>query len=241
MTFLVEYSKLIFSAISAVEVPLVAYYITSLNNRKPYKVKKMICSTLFVLAAVVAALSIDIFLVYGLCVIIGLVLSWLGDLFLAFSLKGMPFVLGLGSFLLGHVAYVVAFSFGVSAITGSIAPAWYEFLIVAAVIGTCFIVKKKCNIILKEMAMPVLFYAVTISVMLARAFHLGISYCGLDAPNGVMFCLMMIFGATMFVVSDSVLVFIIFKNMSNNKTETANLVTYYLAQMIFATSLFFIG
>lgn len=236
-----NYLKIIFAAICAAEVPLVALYISYLNNRKPYKVKKMICSTLFVLAGVIAALTLDKPQTYSVFLIVGLVLSWLGDLFLAFSLRGTPFVLGLGSFLLGHVAYVFAFSAGISQLTGTIAPAWYEFVVVAAVIAASLIVKKKCNIVLKEMALPVLFYALTISVMLARACHLGFAYSAVGVTASDMFCLMMIFGAAMFVTSDSVLVFIIFKNKGNNKTETANLVTYYLAQVIFATSIFFIG
>ncbi|MGN0467367.1 MAG: lysoplasmalogenase family protein [Acutalibacteraceae bacterium] len=51
----------------------------------------------------------------------------------------------------------------------------------------------------------------------------------------------MILAAVLFVASDSVLVFIIFKDMHGKKVEGANLYTYYLAQVLLASSLFFLG
>ena len=239
MLFLTEHCKLIFLIILLIDIPLVAWYIRSLNKRKPYKVKKMVCSTLFVLAGALASLygyfNSDFF-IYPPGILIALVLSWLGDLFLAFSLKGKWFIFGLGSFLLAHVAYVVAFSLGVL----KFMPSWYEYIIVAVMLIACFIIKNKCDIKLGEMKIPVLFYAITISVMLARAINIGITALLYASEYGLTTCILMIFGALMFVASDSVLVFIIFKNKSNSKTETANLVTYYLAQFAFAASIFFI-
>ena len=46
---------------------------------------------------------------YGTCVFVGLVLSALGDVLLIPQGRGPAFLGGIGSFLLGHVAYVVAF------------------------------------------------------------------------------------------------------------------------------------
>ncbi len=56
------------------------------------------------LAVSAGALDTD----YGRAVLAALALSWLGDVFLL-SQKPRPFLLGLGAFLLAHVAYAVAF------------------------------------------------------------------------------------------------------------------------------------
>ena len=68
---------------------------------------KMVASTGFVAVAIaVGALDTT----FGTIVVVALALSWFGDLFLALDGRG-PFVAGLVAFLLGHVAYVVAFSY----------------------------------------------------------------------------------------------------------------------------------
>lgn len=46
---------------------------------------------------------------YGRWILLGLALSWVGDACLLSSARG-PFLAGLGSFLLGHLAYVGAFA-----------------------------------------------------------------------------------------------------------------------------------
>ena len=69
---------------------------------------KVAASTAFVLLALslhAAATS------YGQLVLLALVLSWIGDVFLL-SRRSVPFLAGLGSFLLAHVAYSVAFATG---------------------------------------------------------------------------------------------------------------------------------
>lgn len=47
---------------------------------------------------------------FGITVIVGLCLSALGDILLIPRSTGLPFLAGLGAFLLGHVAYSVAFA-----------------------------------------------------------------------------------------------------------------------------------
>ena len=67
---------------------------------------KLIASTAFVVVAVTAgALESR----YGRILLLGLVLSWFGDAFLLSETKRW-LLSGLVSFLLAHVAYVVAFA-----------------------------------------------------------------------------------------------------------------------------------
>jgi uncharacterized membrane protein YhhN len=66
---------------------------------------KPVASTIFVITALLAgALSSP----YGQLILLGLVLSWLGDSFLI-PKRPIFFVLGLGSFLLAHLAFSFAF------------------------------------------------------------------------------------------------------------------------------------
>ena len=98
---------------------------------------------------------------YGYLVLAGLVLSWFGDVFLIPRGK-LSFRLGLVSFLLGHVAYVVAF--------GSLGPnpLWTALaaipLTLAAVVVFLWLRPH-----LGKMKIPVLAYVVVISAMVTVA------------------------------------------------------------------------
>lgn len=75
------------------------------QSRDRSRIAKMVASTGFIVVAVVAG-AFDT--TFGALVVAGLILSWLGDLLLTYR-GDRAFLLGLVSFLLGHVAYVVAF------------------------------------------------------------------------------------------------------------------------------------
>lgn len=67
---------------------------------------KMLAASAFVATALSAGALES---VYGQIVLIGLGLCWLGDLLLIPQRSEAAFLAGIGSFLLGHVAYTVAF------------------------------------------------------------------------------------------------------------------------------------
>jgi uncharacterized membrane protein YhhN len=86
------------------------------DNRPGIWIAKPIASTGF-LAVAVAAGALDGSAAggasggrYGLLVLLGLALSWWGDIFLIPNNRPRIFQAGIASFLLGHVAYVLAFS-----------------------------------------------------------------------------------------------------------------------------------
>jgi len=66
---------------------------------------KPVASTLFVITALLAG-ALDSF--YGRLILLGLLLSWLGDVLLI-PKRQLFFIAGLGSFLLAHVAFSGAF------------------------------------------------------------------------------------------------------------------------------------
>ena len=69
------------------------------------RLSKMVASTGFIAVAILVG-AFDT--AFGTLVVVGLALSWAGDLLLTYR-GDRTFLLGLVSFLLGHVAYVAAF------------------------------------------------------------------------------------------------------------------------------------
>lgn len=155
--------------------------------------------------------------------VIGLVLSLAGDVFLMLredsDLPIPPFLLGLGAFLLGHVAFVIGMSIDrdswafvvigvlvVAAAGGIVAPR-----IVAGVRTTS-----------PELVAPVLAYMTVISLMVVAAFGRGVA-------AGIV-------GALLFYASDAILAWNRFVRPSR-VLQVAVMVTYHLAQLGLVLSL----
>ena len=176
---------------------------------------KMLASTGFIATALsVGALSNS----YGKIVVVALVLSWIGDLLLTFASR-QAFLGGLVAFLLGHVAYSVAFgTLGASAVVGAIAAV---VVTVIAVFVWRWLVPH-----VGEMAVPVVAYVVVISVMVVLAF--GAFGDGATRLIPV--------GATLFFVSD----LFVARNQfvaPGTVNRIWGLPLYYLAQLLLALSI----
>jgi uncharacterized membrane protein YhhN len=175
---------------------------------------KALASTGFIAVAMsVGALSSS----YGKIVLAALVLSWIGDLLLTFSSR-QAFLGGLVAFLLGHVAYSVAFgTLGVHPIVGSIA------VVVVALIA--LFVWRWLAPHVGDMAAPVIAYIVVISVMLVLAFG--------SFGDGATWLIPV--GATLFFVSD----LFVARNQfveSSIVNRVWGLPLYYAAQVLLALS-----
>lgn len=122
-----------------------------------------------------------------------LVLSWLGDVLLLFEGQSSQFfMLGLSSFLLAHVAYSFFFNRLRKEGALSIKPLFLAFVgaYYAALVVSLYPY-------LDGMRLPVLVYGLVISTMLVVALSLG--------PLKERIGLFIVFGALLFVLSDSVL------------------------------------
>ncbi|QIG89761.1 lysoplasmalogenase [Chryseobacterium sp. POL2] len=135
----------------------------------------------------------------------GLVFSFFGDLFLLFK---WGFLLGLGSFLLAHVFYVICF------IKLKIKNAWgFLPFIIAYLLGLfCYLFPH-----LDEMKIPVILYGIVISAMLFTSLRTGKS--------------LLIVSALLFVISDSILSISLFVN-SNVVLQLLVMLTYVAAQFL---------
>jgi uncharacterized membrane protein YhhN len=119
---------------------------------------KMVASSAFV----AVALSLGAWDTgFGRWMLVGLALSWLGDLLLTY--RGRPaFLGGLVAFLLAHVAYIVAF-----VVRAVAAPPWVAAIVVLVISG--FILRGMWPHVDRELRPPVLAYIVTITLMVLSA------------------------------------------------------------------------
>jgi uncharacterized membrane protein YhhN len=133
-----------------------------------------------------------------------LVFSTFGDIFLLFK-QEMFFILGLGSFLTAHVLYILIFS----RLITKFPPLAFHLmaLVVFGVYLGFFLSYLWPN--LKEMKIPVVVYALTISTMMWMA--VGNWYVTRQKSN-----LIIVLGAFLFVISDSILAIDLFHHSVEN-------------------------
>jgi uncharacterized membrane protein YhhN len=150
--------------------------------------------------------------------IVALVLSLAGDVFLMLPNEDL-FVAGLGSFLLGHIAYVVGLSTGGVSTGGLVVGGVLTFTGLAAIGPTLVAGARDTD---RRLAVPVLAYMTVISVMVTFAMGSGVAVA--------------IVGALLFYLSD------FFIGWSRFVSEfrfhrLAIITTYHLAQIALVASL----
>lgn len=121
---------------------------------------KLLASTAFVAVAITAgALNSR----YGQVLLVGLVLSWFGDAFLISETRQW-FLFGLVSFLLAHLAYVVAFS------VAGIERRWAIGALVPVALIAILVSMWLTPHLPADMVWPVRAYTIVISLMVVTAF-----------------------------------------------------------------------
>jgi len=157
---------------------------------------------------------------YTVGILTGLLLSLGGDLALMFQENRKAFTLGLGLFLLAHVAYIITFILLSRFSVRDILPA---IILLAAGIGFCLLLKPN----LGKMKVPVIVYILVISLMVSRAFGT------LDNPVfSTMQAPMIITGAILFYISDVILAACRF--WKPWKYHRISLAFYYSSQILLA-------
>ncbi len=156
------------------------------DNQKSAMLTKTILSSLFVITVLIQPHLISGYYNFLLA---GLVFCLLGDIFLALPQKGMFFA-GLAVFLTGHVLYV----FGFLRVTEIGQWVGIGSLVIIAVGGLVYF---RLRTYLRHMKIPVIFYMIVISVMLAGAWAV-FGDCGLAGSGRIM----VFAGAFLFYLSD---------------------------------------
>jgi len=175
---------------------------------------KPLASTLFVMTAILAgALAAP----FGRIMLLGLVLSWLGDVLLI-PRRQRFFVAGLASFLLAHVAYSAAFCLQPLAVPP------LSLAAIAMAVFAVLIVRWLWPHLPHRLRAPVVAYVAAISLMVVLAG-------GTTAAIGFE----LFIGAAMFAVSD---VFVARERFVSASVinRLLGLPLYYSAQLVFALS-----
>jgi uncharacterized membrane protein YhhN len=129
-------------------------------------------------------------------ILAGLFFSWLGDVLLLFENRhALFFILGLASFLITHICYIVYF-LKVKSIRPSLIrqQPWIAALVAGYGVNLVMFLMPK----LGDLKIPVVIYAIVICTMLLFSMHV---YSRLNKPANLLF----IAGALLFTASDSML------------------------------------
>lgn len=131
--------------------------------------------------------------------LLALTFSWIGDVVLLFADKGkLYFIIGLASFLISHIAYIILFSKQLRInSTRNKAIFWVGITVIIVYLMVMLSVLLPS---LGDLKIPVFVYAIVLSTMLLFAFK---GYLKWSKPAGMYILL----GAVVFVGSDSILAF----------------------------------
>ncbi len=162
--------------------------------------------------------------VYSLGVLIALLLSLGGDVALMFPENRKAFTVGLGLFLLAHMAYTVIFLI-MGRFSGR--DAWSALLLL--VLGSGFYTLIKAN--LGSMRIPVIVYIFVISLMVNRAVAVLAGAAFSEAQG-----MMIVIGAVLFYVSDIILAASRF--WKPWRYHRISLAFYYSGQLLLALAAF---
>jgi uncharacterized membrane protein YhhN len=211
---------------------------------------KLIAATAFVLIGVLGILITDNKSEYANTMLIGLILGWIGDLFMHIPHPpGNPRMsvvyIGAASFLIGHIFYVKAFVKSTMALTVD-----YKFFTTPEVIAF-FVIFITFALMLKPvfkfeyknrfMQIALYLYSVFLIVMLVKSCLFGITYFRSGAENGLIGMLILLVGGVLFFISDLTLgLRLLGSAKGNKKVKTLSLYAYFFAQLLLATSILFI-
>ncbi len=205
-------------------------------------IMKMVCATLFVAVGILSVEITGNTSIYALTMIIGLVLGWIGDLFLHFDKQSL-FAVGFVSFMLGHIAYIKAYvdalhsyegytQFNAIEVIGGI------LLITLAIIGFKYF---KIELSIKILKVGIVFYTGVLIGMFLKATALGVNFMLSGGENGILALMVLMFGSMFFVMSDATLGVLLFGGQKKNRPlKIFNIATYFAGQMLLASSILFI-
>lgn len=206
---------------------------------------KMIGATGYIAVGALCVVITGEFSEFDKAMILALVFSWLGDLFLHMWFHKIWTALGFICFLTSHICFIRAYIIGTNSLTVAIPerPFFSIGEIIAVVVFVALfifcMIKSKMN--LKGiMKLPIIVYGIVIMTMLCKASILGIEAVKAGITPLVIVCA--ITGAVFFVMSDFSISFLMFdkRHKKNFKLKLFNMYTYFAAEILLASLIYFI-
>ena len=206
---------------------------------------KMIGATGYMAVGGLCILITGEFSEFDRAMLLALLLSWLGDLFLHMWFHVIWTALGFVCFLSSHILFIRAYLTGIASLTVSTpeAPFYSTAEIVALVIllGLFLLCIIKSGMNLHGfMKVPILIYGLVILTMLFKATILGIEAVQYGITPLAAVCAVV--GAVNFVASDFSISFLMFdrRQKKNFKLKLFNMYTYFIAEILLASLIYFI-
>jgi len=234
----------VFAAAAALEFVFVPWFLKAMwpQKTKQSLLLKMVCATLFLCMGVFAVLIAENTTLFAKLMLAGLAFGWLGDFFLHVSSKLKFFVFGLLSFLFGHVSYICAYLWATKRLfpdKSVISP--YAATALALLFGTGVLFARKRKMHFGKRLVPVIIYALTLMSMFVTAAALGLRIASSSTAYAVLGGAVLAGGAFSFFVSDSLWATVNFTRLKKNRAlKNANIITYFAAQMLLASSILLI-
>ncbi len=238
----------IFTAIIAIGVIGITYfYVDAQKDGACPKswLLKMIGATGYIAVGALCVAITGEYSAFDSALMLALIFSWLGDLFLHMWFHKIWTALGFVCFLTSHICFIRAYIMGISSMTVYFpeAPFYSVPEIIAVVLFVALfifcMIKSKMN--LKGlMKLPIIIYGIVIMTMLCKASVLGIEAYKSGTSPLVLVCA--ILGAVCFVLSDFSISFLMFdkKHKKNFKLKLFNMYTYFAAEILLASLIYFI-
>ena len=206
---------------------------------------KMIGATGYVAVGVLCIFITGDFSEFDKAMLLALVFSWLGDLFLHMWFHFIWTALGFVCFLSSHIFFIRAYIVGISSMTVYFPekPLYSvpEIIIILALVGLfLFLIIKSDMNLHGIMRLPIMIYGVVILTMLCKASILSIEAVKYGITPLVAVCA--IAGALNFVASDFTISILMFdrRQKKNFKLKLFNMYTYFIAEILLASLIYFI-
>lgn len=177
---------------------------------------------------------------YAWLIVIGLVLSFLGDWLLKYTLFGMPGLPGIVSFAAAHILYISAYIVRQPLDRNAL----WLLIPWAVIILTALLVQKKIKIDFSGSGPAVFGYIIIIAAMVCLGCRAGILYMDFTDIVSIGKGLILVVGVILFMISDCGVALHMFGKKEriplgkkSFSLDTFNLITYYSGQFLIASSI----
>ncbi|MBQ3519472.1 MAG: hypothetical protein IKJ63_12075 [Clostridia bacterium] len=231
--------KILFGICIVASVILTPFYLEAQKNKGLKSLTlKMLDSTCFLGAGVLAMFIADNRSPFAKYILIALAMSWVGDFLLHVIKPKILNAIGFVSFMVAHVFYIIAYNTAAQSIDPDRAflQPWGYAIPVVCIVGYAVFIVKKMNFEKLGIFASVT-YGVVILIMFAKAADLAVLGLQNGVENAVISAVLLFTGAALFVASDFTISFLIFDKRfkKNYPLKIFNIATYFAGQLLLAS------